>query len=58
MIRHLIKKPLFVLNTNKKQFFSNNINVWDVIDVKNQIENVRFWCMSTTFINALILIFK
>ena len=58
MFRHLIKRPLNLLNNNKKQYFSNNINVWDVIDVKNQIETVRFWCMSTTIVNVLILIFK
>lgn len=54
MFRQLIRRPINLLNNNRKQFFSNGVNVWDVVEVKQQIENIRFWCMSTTFINALI----
>ena len=57
MIRYLIKKPLNLLN-NKKHFFSNGIDAWNVMHFKREIENIRFWCMSTTIVNVLILVFK
>ena len=56
MLRQLIKRPINILNNNRKQFFSNGVDAWDVMHFKREIENIRFWCMSTTFINALILI--
>jgi len=59
MLRQLIRRPITVLNNNnRKQFFSDGVKLWDVVEVKRQVENIRFLCMSTTFINALILIFK
>ena len=58
MLKHLIKKPLNLLNNNKKQYFSNGVDAWDVMHFKREIENIRFWCMSTTIVNVLILIFK
>jgi len=59
MLRQLIRRPITVLNNNnRKQFFSDGVKLWDVVEVKRQVENIRFWCMSTTFINTLILLFK